>query len=91
MMTDNNGLLTRIKTSLPYLKPFPNITLIADWDVTNEIVRSLCQLPTPPILEHVKGHQDDHLPYLTLPNIEAQLNVDAGAKAGYYQCMFPAQ
>jgi hypothetical protein len=38
VMTDNQGLLTRIETSLPYVDPFPNSTLQADWDVTNEII-----------------------------------------------------
>jgi hypothetical protein len=40
-MTDNLGLLTRIEKSLPYLEPFPNLTLASDWDVTNEIVTTL--------------------------------------------------
>jgi hypothetical protein len=88
--TGNNGLLMQLKTSLPSVDPFPNTTLIAGWNMTNEIVQSLRQLPIPPVLEHVKGNQDDHLPYGALP-LEEQLNVDADAKAGCYQCMFPAQ
>jgi hypothetical protein len=90
MMTDNKGLLTQLETSLPYIEPFPNLTLSADWDVTNEIVCSIRQLQTHTTLAHVKGHQDDHVPYDDLP-LDAQLNVDADAEAGYYQQMFPAQ
>jgi hypothetical protein len=42
-----------------------------------------------PILEHVKGHQDDHTPYDDL-NLEAQMNVDADEEAGNYQLMHHA-
>ena len=89
MMTDNQGLLTRIASSLPYPDPFPNLTLLSDWDLTNEISTSLRQLSRAPILQHVKGHQDDHTPYQALP-LEARLNVDADMEAGSYQCMHPA-
>jgi hypothetical protein len=64
--------------------------LAADWDITNEIVSSLQQLQTSPDLVHVKGHQDDHVPYRSLP-LNAQPNVDVDVEAGYYQCMFPGQ
>jgi hypothetical protein len=90
LMTDNLGLLTRIEKCLPYPDPFPNTTLQPDWDVTNEIIVTLQELKIQPILEHVKGHQDDHTPYDDLP-LEAQLNVDADHEAGYYQTMFPAK
>jgi hypothetical protein len=90
MMTDNKDLLTRLETSLPYIEPFPNIMLISDWDITHEIVHSLRQLQTPPTLNHVKGHQDNLLPYCAVP-LDAQLNVDADAEAGYYQCMYPGK
>jgi hypothetical protein len=85
MMTDNEGLLTRITASLPHPDPFPNSTLQADWDVTNEIITSIREFAIPPVLLHVKGHQDSHTAYSSLP-LEAQLNVDADAEAGYYQC-----
>jgi hypothetical protein len=88
MLTNNQGLISRLESSLPYIDPFPNLTLTADWDVTNEIVKSLREFPTPPTVAHVKGHQDDHLPYSALP-LDAQLNVDADAEAGYFQCTFP--
>jgi hypothetical protein len=90
MMTDNAGLLTRITSSLPHLEPFPNSTLQADWDVTNEIIVSIRKLTLPPVLRHVKGHQDSQTAYASL-SLEAQLNVDADAEAGYYQDLYPAQ
>ncbi len=83
-MTDNKDLLTRVETSLPYIEPFPNIMLISDWDITHEIVHSLRQLQTPPTLNHVKGHQDNLLPYCAVP-LDAQLNVDADAAATKFQ------
>jgi hypothetical protein len=89
MLTDNQGLITRVETSLPYPDPFPNITLASDWDVTHEISSSLRTMVTQPTLAHVKGHQDSHTPYHAL-SLEAQLNVDADAEAGFYQCTYPA-
>jgi hypothetical protein len=90
MLTDNQGLLTRVESSLPYPKPFPNLTLLSDWDVTHEISQSLRTFQFLPTLCHVKGHQDATTPYAAL-SLEAQLNVDADAKAGLFQCMYPSQ
>jgi hypothetical protein len=67
MMTGNQGLITRLELSLPYIDPFPNITLTADWNVTNEILKSLRELLIPPNFAHVKGHQDDHPLILICP------------------------
>jgi hypothetical protein len=80
-MTDNQGLLTRVTTSLPFDDPFPNTTLQADWDVTNKIVHSIRQLGIT---------QDDSIYYAALP-LNAQLNVDANAEAGTYQHTYPVQ
>jgi hypothetical protein len=90
MLTDNKGLLTRLERSLPYPEPFPNLTLAPDWDVTNEIACGLRTVAQVPLLQHVKGHQDDHLAYMQSP-LEAQLNIDADTEAGYFQCMYLAQ
>jgi hypothetical protein len=90
MMTDNQGLLTRVGSSLRYPEPFPNVTLGPDWDVLNKIAKSLQTLTTAPRLLHVKGHQDSKMPYHQLP-LNAPLNADADKEAGYFQCMHPAQ
>ena len=90
MMTDNLGLLTRIEQSIQYPHPYPNYTLKADWDVTHEIISTLQAMSLQVMFEHVKGHQDDHTAYENL-SLEAQMNVDADAEAGQYQCSFPAQ
>jgi hypothetical protein len=75
-MTDNLGLLTRVEKNLPYPDPFPNVTLQADWDVTNEIITTLQAMKVTSVFEHVKGHQDDHQAYNDLP-LMAKLNVNA--------------
>lgn len=90
MMTDNAGLLTRIESSLPYPEPFPNLTLASDWDLTHQISTGLRTMAHIPILQHVKGHQDSHTAYRDL-SLEAQLNVDADAEAGFFQNTYPAQ
>jgi hypothetical protein len=90
MLTDNPGLLTHTETILQYLTPFPNFTLLPDWDLTHETAESLRLLPKPPQLVHVKGHQDDHQDYSEL-SLEAQLNVDADTEAGFHQCTYPGQ
>jgi hypothetical protein len=82
MMTDNQGLITCLAASLPHFDPFPNLTHASDWDVTHEIACGLRSLTTINILQHVKGHQDNHMTYTSLP-LEAQMNVDADAEAGF--------
>jgi hypothetical protein len=89
LMTDNLGLLTRLEKSIQHPEPFPNLTLLSDWDVTHEIVQTLQAMQIQPSLEHVLGHQDDHTPYDDLP-LDAQLNVDADEEAGFYQQSYPA-
>lgn len=85
-MTDNQGLLTCIEKSLPYPEPFPNNTLLANWEVTHQITKTLHEPATIPTFKHIKGHQDDKHPYHAL-NLDAQLNVDADVEAGEFQVM----
>jgi hypothetical protein len=90
MLTDNQGLITLVTTTLLYPDPFPNPMLASDWDVSHEISSSLRSMSKLPTLAHVKGYQDSHTPYHDL-SLEAQLNVDVDAEAGSYQCTYPAQ
>jgi hypothetical protein len=60
-ITDNQGLIGRVMTSLAYDNPYPNSTLAADWDVVNEIVTTLKKMPIEHSFQHVKGHQDDKI------------------------------
>ena len=63
---------------------YPNDTITSDWDVLQAIINSLTLFPSPPLIAHVKGHQDDNTSYDLLP-LEAQLNVDADAAATLFQ------
>jgi hypothetical protein len=90
MLTNNQGLITRLNASLPNPEPFPNITLASDWDVTNEIACGLQTMQQLFTLQHVKGHQDSNTEYAGL-SLKAQLNVNADAEAGFFQSMYPGQ
>jgi hypothetical protein len=87
-ITDNQGLIRRVMTSLVYDDPYPNSTLAADWDVVNEIVTTLKKMPIEHSFQHVKGHQDDKILYADIP-LGAKLNVDADAEAGEYRYYNP--
>jgi hypothetical protein len=83
LSTDNEGLLTRIEDDLDKFYKTPNATLAPDWDLVEEIVNTIALLPRIPRFSHVKGHQDDDVPYEELPLV-AQLNVDADRYANKF-------
>jgi hypothetical protein len=87
-ITNNQGLIGHIMTSLAYEAPYPNSTLSADWDVVNEIVTTLQKMPIQHSFLHGKGHQDETTEYADLP-LDAKLNVDADAEAGKYRHNYP--
>ena len=65
----------------PYF--FRNTTMDPDWDTLQQIIFSLCLLPSLPKTCYIQGHQDDDCPYTTL-SLPAQLNVDARHLARSY-------
>jgi hypothetical protein len=81
---DNDPLVNRVESTRSFKQCFPNLTLDADWDVVNMIVRTIRQSPCTIRITHVKGHQDDKTRYLGLP-LNAQLNCDADHEAVYIQ------
>jgi ribonuclease HI len=88
LFSDNKGLITRIHARRQYSKNHPNATLAPDWDLVEQIHRTMEDIKQhnqnfSPTITHVKGHQDDHTLYAALP-LEAQLNVDADAAAGAF-------
>jgi hypothetical protein len=87
-ITDNQGLIHRVITSLACNDPYPNSTLAANWDVVNKIVTTLQTMPIEQSFQHVKGHQDGKIAYDELP-LHAKLNVDTDAKAGEYRYYHP--
>ena len=66
---------------------FSNRTMVSDWDVLTMITTTIDALKFPITIKHVKGHQDNHCTYETLP-ILAQLNVDADRLAGRFQRLY---
>jgi hypothetical protein len=54
-----------------------------DWDLVQEIVNTIASFSRAPRFSHVKGHQDDDIPYEELPLV-AQLNVDADSYANTF-------
>ncbi len=54
--------------------------LHSEYDVVNQIFRLLQEYTATPEINHVKGHQDNKIPYVSLP-LPAQLNVDADSLA----------
>ena len=55
---DNKGVVDQLNRLLPHDEPFPNTTLIAEWDVFRQAQCKAKDLQVPFKLRHVKGHQD---------------------------------
>ena len=63
---------------------FPNTTMEAEWDCLAQILHTLHDLAdVAPTIDHVKGHQDESMPYEELPLL-AQLNCDADSHANRF-------
>jgi hypothetical protein len=80
-------LLGRLTTAMKYNSCFPNASLEPEWDIVSSIITTLQPLLCVILFPHVLGHQDDKIPYDSLP-LESQLNCDADSKADYYQSLF---
>jgi hypothetical protein len=75
-LADNQSLITREKQHSEYREPYPNHTLKAEFDLTEQIYQTLQEADIQASFYHVKGHQDDKIEYNNLP-FEAQLNIQA--------------
>ena len=90
---DNRSMIRRVRSPPKHLdRIYPNETLASEWDVLMEIWTTIQALDceTRPTFHHVKGHQDDHVPYDQL-SLQAQLNVDADRLAESYIINHPHQ
>ena len=67
--------------------PYPNATLAAEYDVTEQIFITHKTYGITATFAHVYGHQDKNIPFEKLP-LEAQLNCTADELAGDYQARF---
>jgi hypothetical protein len=78
-ISDNKGLVTRVSDRHKYTMVYANATLAADSDLsTEQIHQTLFEDAKIPChaYEWVKGHQDDHREYESLP-VTAQYNIRA--------------
>ena len=83
---DNKSMVKKCQGRPAWLdRMYPNDKMAAEWDLLMEIWRSL-EIYDPemaPTFTHVKGHQDEKMPYAQLP-LSAQLNVDADQWASQF-------
>jgi hypothetical protein len=82
--TDNTGLIARIKSQRALKYPVPNATFKPDWDVVQAIVETMHSFFVEATFEHVRGHQDNKIPFSELPLL-AKLNVEADCYAGTHR------
>jgi hypothetical protein len=67
IFSDNQGLVNRIVKMKSWKSLYPSATLMSEWDLLSIIMDYLPRLPSDPLIQHVKGHQDDDAPVNTLP------------------------
>jgi hypothetical protein len=77
---DNLGLIKKVSYFFKYRLAKVKCVLHSEYDVINQIFRLLQEYTTTPEINHVKGHQDNKIPYVSLP-LPAQLNSDANSLA----------
>jgi hypothetical protein len=83
-ISDNKGLVTRVCDRRNDTMVYANATLTADWDLTEQIHQTFEEAKIPRhSYEWVKGHQDDHRDYESLP-VPAQYNIRADELADIY-------
>ena len=84
---DNDALVEMVNARYAQERPtFPNETLLADWDIRQEI--ELLMDVNHQTISWVKGHQDEKTPYEKLP-LDAQLNCNADELANKAQDLQP--
>jgi hypothetical protein len=80
VFSDNQGLVDTIAKMMAWETMHPSNALESEWDILSVILDYIPQLPVPPSVQRVKGHQDKEAPVATLP-LPAQLNCEADALA----------
>ena len=74
-VSDNNGLVTRMRQRCEYSRPYPNSTLRPDWDIIEQIYETIKLLPNTSVrVDWVQGHQDPEDPEIT---VAAKYNIMA--------------
>ena len=73
-LADNKSFIERLQQHHEYILPYPNHTLKAEYDLTEQIFKAILVMKIDATFKHIKGHQDDHKKYNRL-SFEAQLTV----------------
>jgi hypothetical protein len=82
IFSDNQGLVDKITEMMEWETFYPSTALLSEWDILSVIMEFIPQLPLPPAVQHVKGHQDQGPPVASL-SLQAQLNCEADALATF--------
>jgi hypothetical protein len=77
---DNLGLIKKVSYFFKYRLAKVKCVLHSEYDVVNQVFRLLQEYTATPEINHVKGHQNNKIPYVSLP-LPAQLNDDADSLA----------
>jgi hypothetical protein len=77
---DNLGLIKKVSCFFNYRLAKVKWVLHSEYDFLNQIFRLLQEYTVTPEVNLVKGHQNNKIPYTSLP-LPAQLNVDANGLA----------
>ena len=82
-VSDNLELIKQNKEHLNYKNPYPNDTLLTEFDITKQIYLTNQTYQIEASFQHVYGHQDTRS--RGKMSTEAKLNVEADRLAGLYQ------
>jgi hypothetical protein len=85
---NNLGLVKKVNKLLLFRLAPTQAALHSEYDVLITIHKLLKNLHSPHTISHVKGHQDDQVPYNELP-LSAQLNCNADVLATNELHQFP--
>ena len=88
MYTDSKSLVDTCYQWLSWTIDYRYSTMSADWDIQQCITTTLRQFEIPPLILHVKGHQDSTQPIDSL-SLPVRLNVHADVLAGQYDSEIP--
>ena len=81
---DNEGLVTTLQQLQEYTHIYPNVTITPEWDCLAQTLHTLKTLGNrQPGPSHIKGHQDNEMPYEEL-ELPVQLNCGADHYASQY-------
>jgi hypothetical protein len=65
---DNQGLVNQIIKMQNWKTFYPSTALLPEWDLLSIILECMKLPPSDPLVQHVKGHQDDDALVYTPPS-----------------------